>query len=69
MAPAKEPVGEGVGAVPEQFVRKKPMHPTGSADGRYTAAKSKAVRQPGQLVLPLGQALVAVGLPLLELPQ
>ena len=68
-APAEQAMGEGVGGVPGQLVGAEPAHPGGGRHGRQAGGKAEAVRQPGQVVVPLREGALAVVLPLLELPQ
>ena len=68
-APAEQPMGESVAAVPGQLVGAEPAHPTELRQSRQPGGKAKTVGQPAELVGPLGKTAAAVGLPLLELPQ
>ena len=67
--PAKQAMGEGVGGVPGQLVGAKPAHTSRLGHSGQAGAKAKAVGQPGQAVLPLGETGFAVVLTLLKLTQ
>ena len=68
-APAKQPVGERIGGVPEELVGAEPTHASAAGHGRQTGGETKAVRQPGQGVLQLRKGGGAVVLAQLELAQ
>ena len=62
-------MGEGSGGVPGQLVGAKPAHTSRLGHGGQAGAKAKAVGQPGQAVVPLGETGLAVVLALLKLTQ
>ena len=68
-APAKQPVGEGIGGIPGHFVGAKPTHAGAASHGRQAAGETKAVGQPGQIVLQLREASGAELLAQLKLAQ
>ena len=65
--PAEQAMGERIGCVPGQFVGAEPAHPGLVGHRGQARGKTKAVGQPGQIVIPFREGAVAVGLPLAEL--
>ena len=68
-APAKQPMGERIGGVPEEFVGAKPAHTSALGHGWQTGSETEAVGQPGQRMLQFRKPGGAVVLAKLELAQ
>ena len=68
-APAEQPVGKGLAAVPGELVGAEPLHPGTAGHRRQPHAEAEAVGQPAEVVVPLGKVRAAVGLAQSELLQ
>ena len=66
--PAEHSMREAVCGIPGKLVRAEPAHACGTSNGRQPASESETVRQPGQVVTPLGELSLTGLLTQCELP-